>query len=266
MLSRFYPLLFLLTILICITASSGFTALPITESVLYSESANTEQLDWQARSHEAGRFTEAAAAFQQAAQTYRTQGNLLKQAIALSNLALTHQQLGLWADANQAIAIETPADSDSSKRLSALAQALDIQGTLYLSQGNGQAAFEAWERAATLYKQLGNQSRITQSQINQAQALQTLGLYRRAIDTLISILNWQPQTLTNPEAFSAQLQSLPDEPVMIAVLQSVGEALRVTGNLESARAVLPQVWSKPSFAATHSNRQRSVSTGKSDLD
>jgi CHAT domain-containing protein len=246
MLSKLYPLLFFLTILFCIIASPGFAAFPIAESVSYSQSVSAEQLDQKARSHyEAGQFTEAAAAFQQAAQTYQTQGNFLKQAIALSNLSLTYQQLGLWAEANQSMAsslalLEASPHPDSPDWRSALAQVLDIQGTLYLAQGNGQAAFESWEQAAGQYKQLGNQARMIQSQINQAQALQTLGLYRRAIDTLVSVLNWQPQTVTNREALTSQLQLLPDEPIIIASLQSLGEALRVTGNLEAARAVLEQ--------------------------
>jgi CHAT domain-containing protein len=248
MLPRLYPLLFLLTILICIIASPVFAAFPITESVLYAQTTvvNAEQLDQRARSNYAtGQLAEAAAAFQQAAQTYQSQGNSLKQAVALSNLALTYQKLDRWAEANQAITnslslLEAPTEPDSPDWRSALAQALDIQGTLYLAQGDGQAAFDAWEQAATHYQQLDNQSRVTQSQINQAQALQTLGFYRRAIDTLIGVLNWQPETLTNSEALPAQIQSLPDEPVVMVALQSLGEALRVTGNLEAARPVLEQ--------------------------
>ncbi|MBD3885872.1 CHAT domain-containing protein [Phormidium tenue FACHB-886] len=228
-------------------------AIPTVQSAIYSqnEGALAEQLDQQGRSHyAAGQFTEAVAAFQQAAEAYQAQGGSLKQAIALSNLSLANQQLGLWAEATQAIdnslallAANLPAPTD---RQSALAQALDIQGTLHLSQGNAQYAFESWQQAATLYRQLGSQSRLTQSQINQSQALQTLGLYRRAIDTLVMLLDWQPHILTTLETLQARLSSLPDEPVTIAILQSLGEALRVTGNLAAARAILQQSWERAS--------------------
>jgi tetratricopeptide (TPR) repeat protein len=108
---------------------------------------------------------------------------------------------------------------------------------LFLSQGNADAAFDTGERAATLYEQLGDRDRATESRISQAQALQVLGLYRRAIATLVTALGWQPATLTSLETLNTRLQ-MPPSPTAIAALQSLGEALRITGNLEASRVVL----------------------------
>jgi CHAT domain-containing protein len=237
----------LLTVLLCLIASPSLAGFP-TPALLSQSTQNpatrAEHLEQQGRSHyTAGQFTEARIAFEQAAQAYAAQGNPLKQAIALSNLSLSYQQLGQWTAATQAITESLrllDIKPDGNKQQQALAQVLDIQGRLYLLQGNGQAAFETWEQAATLYQQLGKQAQITENQINQAQALQTLGHYRRAIQTLVDALSWQPQTITDLDALNAQLQTLEASSTSIVALQSLGEALRVTGNLESSRQILQQ--------------------------
>ncbi|MBE9182582.1 CHAT domain-containing protein [Oculatella sp. LEGE 06141] len=230
--------------LVCIVASPSVATVSIADSVLQQSQNSAERLEQQGRSHyEDGQFAEAAASFQQAAQAYEAQSNELKQAIALSNLALATQQLGQWAEANQAITQSLnllEAGEDSDARRLALAEALDIQSALFLSQGNANAAFDTGERAANLYEQLGDRDRATESRISQAQALQVLGLYRRAIATVVTALGWQPRTLTSLETLNTQLQTLPPSATAIAALQSLGEALRVTGNLAAARAVLQQ--------------------------
>ena len=239
-----FCLLALLMGLVCIVSSPSVATVWIADSSLQqSQSAPLAQpAEQQGRSHyAAGRFAEAAASFQQAAQAYQAQGDKLKQAIALSNLALANQQLEQWEAASQAItqslSLLEPEGNTPDRRL-ALAEALDIQSALSLAQGKAEAAFNTGERAAKLYEQLGDRDRATESRIAQAQALQTLGLYRRAIATIVAALDWQPQTLSQLKTLTTQLQTLPNSPTAIAALQSLGEALRVTGNLEAARAVL----------------------------
>ncbi|MBD3886623.1 CHAT domain-containing protein [Phormidium tenue FACHB-886] len=230
--------------LVCIVASPSAATVSMADTVLQQSQNSAERLEQQGRSHyAAGQFAEAVVSFQQAAQVYRTQQNELKQAIALSNLALAAQQLGRWAEANQAITQSLnllEAGEDSAARRLALAEALEIQSALLISQGKAEAAFDIGEHAATLYEQLGNRDRATESRISQAQALQVLGLYRRAIATLVTALGWQPETLTALETLNTHLQTLSPSPTAIAALQSLGEALRVTGNLAAARAVLQQ--------------------------
>ena len=238
----------LLTALLCFVASPGLASLPpapLTQTA-QTTATSAERLEQQGRSdYTTGQFTAARDAFEQAAQAYAAQGKPLKQAIALSNLSLANQQLGQWAEATQAIAASLQLldpNAPDTVQQQALAQVLDIQGRLYLLQGNGQAAFETWEQAATLYQQLGEQAQIIENQINQAQALQMLGLDRRAIQTLVTALGWQLETITDPDAstLAAQLQTLEASPNSIAALQSLGEALRVTGNLKSSRLILQQ--------------------------
>lgn len=119
--------------IVCIVASPSVATVSIADTVLQQSQNSAERLEQQGRSHyEAGQFAEAAASFQQAAQAYDAQGNKLKQAIALSNLALSAQQLGQWAEANQAItqSLNLLEVGDSDARRLALAEALDIQSAL----------------------------------------------------------------------------------------------------------------------------------------
>ena len=236
--------LFLLTVWLCIYPVSGFATISATnlETKVSTQLTNAQQLEHQGRSlYQAGKFTDAINIFRQATESYKAQGNSLQQAISLSNLSLSYQQVGLWSEATQAIAdslfLLQAVDGNSQAKLSALAQALSIQGSLQLAQGQAEQALATWERSTALYDQLGDSDRAAENRVNQAQALQMLGLYRRAITTLSGVLRFNPQTLTVDD-LSKQLNQLPPSPAIVAALQSLGEALRVTGALDSSRMVL----------------------------
>ncbi len=182
--------------------------------------------------YEAAQFAEAVKVLQQALQAYKAQGDTLKQAIALSNLSLAYQQLGLWSQANEAIAnslnlLQTGQNqSDSGERLQILAQTLNIQGRLQLASGETEKALATWQQAATTYAQLGDEAGETRSRINQAQALQALGLDRRALTVLTQVkqtLDSQTDSLT--KAFG---------------LRSLGDVLQLVGDLEQSRQVQEQ--------------------------
>lgn len=170
----------------------------------------------------AGQYSQAATFWQQAVKMYQASGDRLNQAMALSNLALAYQQLGLWKQANQAIT-----DSLQLKPPQAyLAQALNTQGSLQLAQGQPEAALVTWQQATKTYQQAGDAVGITRSLINQAQALQALGLYRRAVTTLNQV--------------NQNLQQQPNSALKVAGLRSLGNALRVVGNLSQSQQVLQQ--------------------------
>ncbi|XQQ05833.1 MAG: CHAT domain-containing protein [Leptolyngbya sp. IPPAS B-1204] len=200
--------------------SAQFTAqIPAAASTL-------SDLEEQAHAHyRAGRFSAAIELLQQAVQ--RTENDPLRQATALSNLALLYQQTGQWVAANQAIEqslARLGIAAHSRERLQVLAQALNIQGRLQLAQGKPEAALTSWEQATALYQQLNDSTGEVQSRLNQAQALQALGLYRRAIHLLTEL---------------SQTQALPSS-LQATILRSLGDAQQVAGDLSKARQALEQ--------------------------
>ncbi|MDX2211776.1 MAG: CHAT domain-containing protein [Oculatellaceae cyanobacterium bins.114] len=181
--------------------------------------------------YDAEQFSRAVPILQQAVQEAQARGNRLQQAIALSNLSLTYQQLGAWAEAEQALQqslglLEPQQATVTTQQLSVLAQTLNVQARLQLGQGQAQAALETWERTAMLYQQLENTTGVVQSRINQSQALRSLGFYNRAIATLTDI-----QRL---------LESSADSLDKAVALRSLGDALRVSGTLDKSYEQLEQ--------------------------
>ncbi|MBD2447176.1 CHAT domain-containing protein [Nostoc sp. FACHB-152] len=175
--------------------------------------------------YDGGRFAEAVKVLQQAAQEYRQQKDELKLATTLSNLSLAYQQLGAWAEAQQAID-ESLKLLKSNQKEPVFAQSLLIKGRLQLAMGKPEAALTTWQQAAAIYQQAKNPSGVVRSQINQAQAWRTQGFYRRAVQML--------------EAVQQQLQSQPDSLEKAVGLRSLGDALLISGNLRQSQNVLQQ--------------------------
>lgn len=178
--------------------------------------------------YQAGQFAAAIGLWQQALTQFTQQGDRLNQAAVHSNLALAHQQLGQIAEANQAIAasltLVRPLPSREAQTLHA--QALNIQGSLRLAQGQAEAALDVWQQATALYEQLGDTTGIYRSQINQSQAMRSLGLYTRAKILL--------------EQLNKTLQQQPDANLKAAGLLNLGEVLRLVGDLPGSQAALQQ--------------------------
>jgi CHAT domain-containing protein len=263
-----WVLLILISAMLCITAAPGLSSTPShaiapgTDSGAIAQTSSdlpaAQRLEQLARDHFAARrWNEAATAFQQAAQQYQILGETPRQSICLSNLSLTYQQLGLWAEAEQAIdsslaLVESSANiSNSPARQSTLAQALDIRGTLELSQGRTEDAIATWERAAVIHQELGHLEQAQESQLNQSRALQALGLHNRAIAILQAILRpsdqsppllqvsvqlWQKDSAL--DQLRIRLQALPKSAVTVAALRSLAESLQVNEDLEQAFVIL----------------------------
>jgi len=182
--------------------------------------------------YEAGLFSQAVTVWQQATSAFKTQRDVLNQAMVLSNLSLAFEQLGQWPQATAAIAdslklLQTPQHGGGSKeRLKILAQALNTQGSLQLALGQSEQALTTWQQAAATYAQAGDEIGTTRSLINQAQALQALGLYLRAKTTLTQV--------------SQTLQKQPDSLIKTAGLRRLGNTLRVVGDLDQSRQILQQ--------------------------
>ncbi|MDY7024426.1 MAG: hypothetical protein SWJ54_24265, partial [Cyanobacteriota bacterium] len=128
-----------------------------------------------------------------------------------------------------------------------LAQTLDIQGSLELAKGNPKAALDAWKRAFEIYQDQGNLTNITQNQINQAQALQILGRYNRAVNIL--------------EQIAEYLDSQPNSAEKAIAFVSLGDVFRVIGNPDESQTNLEnssiQVNENSEESQTHSENSDS---------
>lgn len=180
--------------------------------------------------YEAGQFTESFNAWQQAARAYETQGDRLNQALSLSYLSLAAQALGDWQQAEKSIVtslelLNSVPQSDRT-RTTILAQALNTQGKLQLAQGKAEVAIATWQTAERTYVQTNDITGAIGSQINQAQAMQSLGLYHRA-QTILTQVN-------------QQLKDQPPSPLKVVGLRNLGGVLQVTGALANSKAVLQE--------------------------
>ena len=188
-----------------------------------------------------GDWRQAISFWERANQAYALLPEPIAQARVLSNLALAHQQLGNWEQAEQAIQdslkllnARTSLTTRQSERGAAapalrnrvLAQALNNQGMLQLARGESQAALATWERAGEVYEQIGEQLGVTRSLINQASAFKALGMYRRALKLLAQV--------------NRSLEKQPDSFSKAVALRSYGDMLRLVGELTQAQRVLEQ--------------------------
>ncbi|MFN6539973.1 MAG: CHAT domain-containing protein [Nostoc sp. EkiNYC01] len=206
-----------------------FSEQSITEKV--SAPTNPEQLIEQGRTfYQTEKFTHAAESLQQAAQIYESQKDKLNQALALSYLSLTQQKLGKWNQAKATISsslkllTQTKASTKEAKHI--LALALNTQGSLQLALGQAELALESWQQAAKIYTQIGDTAGQIGSLINQATALEALGFSTRMMNI------WQQ--------VEQNLQAQPDSLLKVLGLRSLGNTLRVRGDLEKSQQLLEQ--------------------------
>lgn len=232
-----------LCFLLSLTLVIFLAQVSLSDSLSHSQpSTGSTQLIQQARErYQEGQFEAASQLWQQAAETFATQGDRLNQAMALSNLALSEQTLGQWREAQQAIATSLTLlhalDSDPVQQR-ILASTLDIQGQLYLALGQSGNALKTWQTAAEIYQAIRDRQGVKASQINQAQALQDLGLYPRACTLLLDTLELNNSAC---EISALDLQALPvgqSTPLQILGLRSLGNVLRVMGEAEQSQLVL----------------------------
>lgn len=193
--------------------------------------------------YRAGQFEEAASIWQRAAEALAGRKDRLNQAMALSNLALTYQQLGRWEQAQGAIAssrklLQALEVTPEQQRI--LASTLDIQGQMQLATGQSATALETWQQAADIYNNSGHQDG-TRNLINQAQAMQELGLYPRACKTLLEALDLDSQNCEISEQALQKLEQTPSPTTQLG-LRSLGNVLRVIGQLEQSQRVLLTSW------------------------
>jgi tetratricopeptide (TPR) repeat protein len=218
----------ILVALFNVTAILPSTAQMVAENSLASGLPNTENVVEQGEVlYSAQRFGDAVKILQHVNATYAANGDKLQQAMTLSNLSLAYQELGRWTEAQEAIASSLKLLqnlNNSKQRAEILAQTLDVQGRWQLARGQAEAALTTWQQAADIYTQIGYKDKFTRNRINSAKALQVLGLYPQARKILTEV----QQSLT----------SLPDSLLKATGLRSLGDVLRVVGDLDESRLVL----------------------------
>lgn len=218
----------ILVALFFVTAILPSTAQMFAENSLVSGLPNRKNTLSQGEAlYEAQRFGDAVKILQHVNATYAANGDNLQQAMTLSNLSLAYQELGRWKEAQEAISqsLKLLQNLNNSKqRAEILAQTLDVQGRLQLARGQAETALATWQQAADIYTQINYKDKFIRNRINSAQALQILGLYPQAKKILASV----QQSLT----------SLKDSPLKATGLRSLGDVLRVVGDLDESRLIL----------------------------
>jgi CHAT domain-containing protein len=174
-----------------------------------------------------GQLNRAVTVWNQAADDFAAQGDRLHQAMTLSYLAQAYQQLGQWDKANPTIAqglelLKQPTQGAIGERLPILAEAFTIQGSLQFDQGRASEAFTSWQQAANAFQQASDRAGVIRSQINQSQALVTLGLFKRANNLLGELYQKRYE------------KPLLEAPLQLAILLNYGETLRLVGQLTDA--------------------------------
>ena len=207
--------------------------------------SNTIQLIERAEQlYRAEQYVKAGQVWQQAVTAFEQQSDVLNQAMALSNLALTQQKLGNLTAAETAIAsglelLQTQSNTALQQRL--LANSLDVRGSIARSQGKSKLAVETWQQAEAIYRELSNSQAIIKNQINQAQALQDSGYYRRASKILSSI--------------QTDLGQKPDSTDKVSVLLSLGNTLRAVGDLSGSQGSLAALQQALKIAEINDSKQ-----------
>ncbi|MDZ8223761.1 CHAT domain-containing protein [Nostoc sp. ChiVER01] len=221
-----YTSLSILSLCLAFTITPVKASPPITTSVLASaQPANS--LEQGRKFYQSGNFAEAIKVWQTAAQQYYNQGDRTNEALSLSYLSLAQQELNQWEAAKQSIEESIKILQSVKPSVDAIiwAQILNTQANLQLHIDKTEAALETWQQAQKYYEQAGDKMGSIGSQINQAQALQSLGFYRRSKQQL--------------EALTQNLAAMPDSEIKVSGLRSLGLALHAIGD-DKSQQVLEQ--------------------------
>jgi len=144
---------------------------------------------------------------------------------ALRFQSLAHQHLGRWDRAEQTLTESARLAANCTSEGDPLhAQILNTRGRLAWARGDSNTAAQTWERAAAAYLDLGNVAGMQRSKLNQARALQSLGLSREAERVLADV--------------SASLEAQPDPDLKTASLLQLGSARRRLGKLDRSEREL----------------------------
>jgi CHAT domain-containing protein len=219
---RLYVFLAIAALIFFVTLPSLALSSERSLSVSQAVPTSVNPLETGLKLYESSRYAEAIQIWQQKLSQMQPS----QQALCLSYLALAFQKMGNWTAAEDSIAQSRQALQALPPNPQLTAQILNSQGRIQIGMGQPEAALESWQQAEQQYKSANDAIGQLGSQINQAQALQTLGLYRRAQSLL--------------EQINTTLQNQPDSSIKALGLKSLGTVFQVTGNLNQSRQILQQ--------------------------
>ncbi|MCC5634647.1 CHAT domain-containing protein [Nostoc sp. CHAB 5844] len=223
-----YISLSILSLYLAVTFTSARASVQVSTNALNLTASTSQSTNWleQGRNlYSLGRFAEAMTAWQTAAQQYHTQGDRTNEALSLSYLSLAQQELNDWEAARQSIEQSVKILPTAQPAADAIiwAQILNTQANLQLRTDKAETALETWQQAQKYYEQASDKMGSLGSQINQAQALQSLGFYRRSKQQL--------------EALTQKLAAMPDSEIKVSGLRSLGLALHTIGDPKSQQVL-----------------------------
>ncbi|WP_199249031.1 CHAT domain-containing protein [[Phormidium] sp. ETS-05] len=191
--------------------------------------------------YQLGRLRDAALVWERAVVADEEAGEWLDVAQGLNFLGLAYAALGevdrAWErnqkalkllESNQPVANNAISMVSATSQLNILGQVLNVRGQLELGKGQTQKAYATWKEAETAYTKGGDETGKYGAQLNQAQALQFLGQYRRARTLL--------------EGINQRLQNGEDTLLKAKSLRSLGVALHWGGDLMQSKEILEQSW------------------------
>ena len=184
------------TLLVCLFIISS--ALPVIAKnsppnpTVQIQASNEKRINRAIQLYRSGKYPEAITAWKRIAKLFGNERDKLNQAMALSNLSLSYQKLQQWKEAETAIKdgikiLKTQPPSKEQQKT--LAASLDVQGLLQRETGQSSDALQSWQQSTKIYSQLKDSKKVAQSQVNQSQAMQDLGLHPRACKTALGVLN-----------------------------------------------------------------------------
>ena len=193
-----------------------------------AESVELNSLEQGRNLYRQGRFAEAANVWGKVAKQYQMQNDTLNQALSLSYLSLAQQELQQLDNSQKSVskALELLKTAKPVPDAIIWAQVLNTQAGLQLHTVKANAALESWKQAQKYYEQAKDNVGSLGSQINQAQALQSMGFYRRSKKQL--------------EAINKNLKKMPDSEIKVSGLRSLGVTLQSMGISKDSQEVLIQ--------------------------
>ena len=220
----------LMSLLMTVAIPAGLSRLSgVTGSLVAAETAPAS-LQQGMTHYEAKQFQAALQQWQQANLEFERQGNRQQQALTLSYLSLAYQQLGELEQAEdllqESLQLLEPGttQADLPEQTATYAKVLNAQGKLHWLQGDLETALSVWQTSEQAYRQAGDITGVSITQMNQARVLQYLGL------------NSQAQAVL--EQAYQHLQQQPDVELKVAGLRHLSGVLRQIGELETAQTLL----------------------------